>query len=118
MAVAQAANGQRLDVTPAMLADPSFKANPDAYAAAVSNAKANAMELEGADPVAAAQAQQKVASAPSQTLEDARKVLADDEERFRERGGDPTKLEVDDGDAQIQMKAAKAVSLCMMRHGG
>lgn len=119
MAIGQALQGKKIDVTPAMLSDPMFRNNPAAYAAAREGAVKSAGNVAEADLRASDAASAKLATASDDiTIEDARAILADDEQRFRDRGGDPETIEVDDLEAKQQMQAAKAVSMCLMRTAG
>lgn len=118
MALGQALQGQHIDVTPAVFSDPAFRASPEAYAAGHQNAVANSKTVEGADLEASKAADERLSAGTDATLDDARTLLKEDEDRFRDRGGDPSTIEVDDLEAKQQAQAAKAVSLCMMRHQG
>lgn len=118
-AVAQDVQGRPVDVTPAMLTDSRFQADPVAHSESLARANANSEQVASADPQASSVAAQKVAQAPAKAtpLEQAKQALADDEARYREGGGDPAAVAVDEGDAKMIRDAVKAATLCMMRSG-
>jgi GNAT superfamily N-acetyltransferase len=118
-AVAQDAQGRPIDVTPAMLADPKFQADPAAHQESMARAVANSQQMASADSQASIVAEQKIAETPQKAsaLEQAKQALADDEARYRDGGGDPAAVEADEGDSKMIRDAVKAATLCMMRSG-
>lgn len=117
-AVAQAIEGRPIDVTPAMLADSRFAADPEAFRIATRRAMDNAQQVEGANIKAASEAQARVDEGRPDTLEEAKKRLAEDEEMLRDKGGDPKQIELEDDNLKLTTDAVKAATLCMMRTGG
>ncbi len=118
-ALAQDVQGRPIDVTPAMLADPKFRADPAAHQESMARAAVNSQQMASADPQASIVAEQKIAATPQKAsaLEQAKQALADDEARYREGGGDPAAVEADEGDSKMIRDAVKAATLCMMRSG-
>lgn len=115
-ALAQDAQGQPVDVTPAMLTDPNLAHDPLAFREATQRAEANAQRTAGADLQASQSAAQALeAPRPSEPLVQARELLADAEARYKELGG--SELEFDAGDEKMVQQAVKAATLCMMRTG-
>lgn len=118
MAIGQALQGQKIDVTPAMLSDPMFQTNPSAYAAAREGAVKNTTSMADADQRASQTADAHLRQSPGDTtVEDARTLLADLEERMAQRGLDPKAIEVDDAEIKLQDEGAKVATMCMMRNG-
>lgn len=117
-AIAQAIDGRPVDVTPAMLADPRFAADPESFRMASQRAMANADQVEGANIKASSQADQVVADARPADLEAAKQRLTDDEQLLRDKGGDPAQIEMEGDDLKLTTDAVKAATLCMMRTGG
>jgi len=116
MAIGQALQGQKIDVTPAMLGDPMFRANPDAYKAAREGAAANASSVEGADLRASQAATEKLQGVKEEvSLEDARALLADEEAIYREAGGDMDALDIDVPEGDLTIGAGKGFGLCRLR---
>lgn len=117
MAIGQALQGQKIDVTPAMLGDPMFRQSPAAYAAAREGAIKSTTNVAEADLRASEAATAKLASASDDTsIEDARALLADLEERMTARGLDPKAIEIDDAEIKLQNEGAKVATMCMMRN--
>lgn len=121
MAIAQAASGRPIEVSPALYTDPSYFSPDSAFAAA----QRNAVEMDGANPQAAEWADtlkpmpDDVESLRAQVDEDAAKVdemLAgagrEVPESFR------ASIAEAELDAQKQGKAAKVAAYCLMRTGG
>jgi len=117
-AIAQAVDGRPVDVTPAMLADPVMAADPEAFRTATQRAMANASQVEGASIKASTAAEARVSEAKPADLEAAKQRLAEDEELLRDKGGDPSQIDLADDDLKLTTDAVKAATLCMMRTGG
>lgn len=116
MAMAQALQGQRIDVTPAMLSDPMFRQDPAAYTSATEGATRNVATIAGADERASQAASTRLQGAKDDiSLEDARALLADEEAIFREAGGDLDALDIGTPDGDLTIGAGKGFGLCRLR---
>lgn len=116
MAIGQALQGQKIDVTPAMLSDPMFRNNPDAYAVAREGAIKNTSTVAEADLRASEAATAKLKGAPDDIkIEDARALLSDEEAMFREAGGDMDSLDIAVPEGDLTIGAGKGFGLCRLR---
>jgi len=114
-AVAQMIDGRPLDVTPAMLADRQFSADPVAYRTAVERAGVNGQQTDGANLRASEAADTVLAEAEPDALTLAKESLAEEQARVKAAGGEPEAL---DDDLKLTTDAVKAMTLCMMRSNG
>lgn len=116
-AVAQALRGQPVEVTSAMLSDPLFRASPEAYRSALERAKANAVQVDGANVRASQAAEERVSgTTQADPAQQAREQLDEELARLRERGEELDAVEEDD--LRLTTAAVKAATMCMMRTGG
>lgn len=105
-ALAQAATGRPIDISPTLLADGD-------YSDALARANRNATLVDGAEPEAAAQAQARIDQpTPGIELEAAKQLLADDKARLAERG---RTFEPEESALKIERDAVKAATMCLMR---
>lgn len=116
MAMAQAFQRQKVDVSPAILSDPMFRQNPAAYAAMREGAMKSAGTVAEADLRASEAATAKLQGVRDEvSLEDARALLADEEAIYREVGGDMDSLDIDVPEGDLTIGAGKGFGLCRLR---
>jgi GNAT superfamily N-acetyltransferase len=114
-AVTQMIEGRPLDVTPAMLADPKFAADPQAYRTAVERANYNGTQTDGANVRASQEVDAQLAESEPDVLTFAKESLADEQARVKAAGAEPETL---DDDLKLTTDAVKAMTMCMMRSNG